>query len=134
MKGQNNSGSKKMLGPKKVLGAKYLWHNVLVISFILAERCIFRNWQISVNEKSHNDQERPSSVSRRSILALKCVLEPSIGGYVSKKTQIYRLAYTESQYIKVFWNRKKNLLVNFWKKLNWKNNWLVIFVEKLNWK
>ena len=35
--------------------------------------------------------------SPRSILALKCVQELSIGGCVSKKTQIYHLAYTESQ-------------------------------------
>ena len=45
---------------------------------------------------------RESSVPTRSILALKCVLGPSIGGYGSKKTQIYRFAYTESQNIKVF--------------------------------
>ena len=43
--------------------------------------------------------KRPSSIPPRSILALKCVLEPSIGGDVSKKTQIYHLAYTKSQYI-----------------------------------
>ena len=32
-------------------------------------------------------EKRPFSFPPRSILALKCVLEPSIGGYVSKKTQ-----------------------------------------------
>ena len=52
-------------------------------------------------------KKRPHRVPPRSILALKCVLEPSIGGCASEKTQIYRLAYTESQYIKVFLNRKK---------------------------
>ena len=71
-------------------------------------------------------------VPPRSILALKCVLEPSIGGCVSKKTQIYRLAYTESQYIKVSLNQKKliskflkeieELISNFCEKMKLKNN------------
>ena len=50
-------------------------------------------------------KKRPSSFPPRSILALKFVLEPSIGGYVSKKTQIYRLAINESQYIMFFLNQ-----------------------------
>ena len=72
-------------------------------------------------------KKRPHRVPPRSILALKCVLEPCIGGCVSKKPQIYCLAYTESQYIAFLKNQleksqflKKNWLMNFWKKSNWK--------------
>ena len=61
-------------------------------------------------------KKRPSRVPPRSILALKCVLEPSIGGCVSKKTQIYRLAYTESQYTVVFETEKK-LISKFLRKI-----------------
>ena len=61
-------------------------------------------------------KKRPSSVPPRSILALKYVLEPSIGGYVSQKPQIYRLAYTESQYIE-FLETENKLISKFLKKI-----------------
>ena len=46
-----------------------------------------------------------------------------------KKTQIYRLAYTESQYIEVFLNRKK-LISKFLKKIKPKKKLISEFLKK----